>query len=96
LHLGKEYQCKSGSLIFSATKSLYGGYGGTTLGILTLTGGILNHSRTFLRDSEGGLVMTVREKSIGYAIIWGAANSATSYVRWLPVKHKVPGKDKAP
>lgn len=85
LHLGKDFKCGSDGLIVSSTRSLFGGTGLTLVGIMTLSGGVLNHSRTFTRDSASNLVMTAREWSAVYGIVLGGTHSATSYVRWQPV-----------
>jgi hypothetical protein len=96
LHQGKHFKCISDGLILSSTRSLYGGAGFTLVGIMTLSGGVLNHSRTFSRDSMGNLVMTAKEWSAVYGIVFGGTHSSTSYVRWQPVVANKPLPAKAP
>lgn len=85
LKLEKDYQCETDGLNFSFTRSLLGNPTSTVIGAVMLIGGVLNHSRTFLRDSEGNLLMIAREQSVAWGIVIGGTGSATSYVRWMAV-----------
>jgi hypothetical protein len=86
LHLGKDYQCDANSLYFSST--------GSMLEVRALSGFTLQLKRAFVRDSKGGLVMTVREDSQALFVFIGVLKSDTSHVRWIPagIAETAPGK----
>ncbi len=89
LQRGHGFHCDADSLFFSGTRSMLGGPGLTAVGILFLSGGVNNHSRAFSATTDGTLVMTVRERWAMYHLVFGAAHSSTSYVRW-PVAPAAP------
>lgn len=91
LHRGAEFQCDADSLYFSDAQSMVPGGMMTALGILTLTGGVEMHSRAFVRNEAGELVMTVRQRMAAYHLVFGFSGSGTNYVRWPPAPE--PGRE---
>jgi hypothetical protein len=84
LRRGQDYQCDHESLFFSGTGSALGGPGSTALGVLFLSGGVNHHSRAFVRNAAGELVMSVRQRTVIYHRVFGASNTTTNHVRWRP------------
>ncbi|HSB25829.1 MAG TPA: hypothetical protein VLE94_22240 [Burkholderiaceae bacterium] len=82
LRRGRDFQCDAESLFFSDTRSMLGSPGMTALGIVMLSGGINHHSRAFARNAAGELVMTVRQRTTGYHLLFGWSGTTTNHVRW--------------
>ena len=74
LHLGKDYQCDMSGLYFAST-----GFEARAL-----SGATIQLKRAFVRDTKGGLVMTVREDTQALIVFIGVLKSDTSHVRWMP------------
>ncbi len=88
LKLAKDYQCDVDGLYFSSS--------GSVVEARALSGASLQHRRAFVRDMEGGLVMTVREVTAALVVFIGIYKSDTSYVRWMPVKMSGPAPNDLP
>ena len=81
---GRDFQCEAGSLSSSDTSSLLDGPALTAVGVLLLSGGYTQLSRSFSRTSDGELVMKVHENSTMFHVFVGGTVSGTAYVRWRP------------
>jgi hypothetical protein len=82
LRRGRDFQCDAESLYLSDTRSMLGNPGMTALGILMLSGGANHHTRAFARNTAGELVMTVRQRMVGYHLVVGMSGTMTNHVRW--------------
>jgi hypothetical protein len=78
---GWTYSCDAGVLSFSETAPL-GGWKMAPIWMLSLHGGGSSHTRSFIRDRDGALVMTVRESNAVITFYLVATASGTGYVRW--------------
>lgn len=84
LKKGKEFSCDAESLYFSQTANAMPGALAVTAAVL-LSGGVVNHTRSFARDRDGGLVMTVRDRMLFFYFGFPIYLNGTSHVRWPPV-----------
>lgn len=95
LRRGWIYSCDNGILAFSETAPL-GGWAMMPIWILSLHGGGSSHTRSFVRDRNGALVMTVRENNAAFSVFFFVSASGTGYIRWLPVNVVQPGSSEVP
>jgi len=85
---GSDFRCDAEGLHVERGQSVLEG-GAMVIGALLLTGGRARVRRTFVRDREGALVMTIRVHVVGMLAAIGFTRSATSYLRWPPVPQGV-------
>lgn len=95
LRRGWTYSCEAGVLSFSETAPL-GGWKMAPIWMLTLHGGGSSHTRSFVRDRNGALVMTVRESNAAFSFYFAVSASGTGYVRWLRAEMAKPEMKREP
>lgn len=95
LRRGWTYSCDEGVLSFSETAPI-GGWKMLPIWMLTLHGSGSSHTRSFVRDRNGALVMTVRESNAAFSFYFAVSASGTGYVRWLGAETAKSEAKKAP
>lgn len=80
---GKDFSCDADGLWFSGTENAFGSKAMSAVGLVLLTGGVVNHTRSFARAENGELVMTVRRRMLFFYLGLPIAMAGTSHVRWV-------------
>lgn len=84
-HRGSDFRCDGEGLHFHKAQSALDPGAPTVVGAMLLTGGRVATRRTFARDREGGLTMTMRRHAaVIMFLVIGGKRTATSHVRWQP------------
>ncbi len=81
---GQDFRCDADGLHFEQAQSALRSTGATVAGALLLSGGWERTRRSFRRDREGALVMTLHKDVVASLMLIGGKRSATSHVRWQP------------